>query len=312
MLSRTTLPLLLAALLVLTVSGCHGSTAETGGPGAGSEGPGPESDRQLNVTLLLDLSDRIDPMVSPATPSHRDRDIEAAAAVADAFVAEMEAKGAFMAKGRIRTLFSPAPNDADVNAISQSLARDLRDMSPADKKGVHDNLQAEYREGLGRIYDAAIAEQNFVGADVWRFFADGDAANMAVDPDPGVRNVLVILTDGYAYHANTVHREGNRTSYVTGPFLASEGLRDPTTWQERFEREDYGFLDPGVDLPGLEVLVLEVTPSEGHPGDFAVLKAYWSGLLEAMEVERYEILKTDLPTNTRPLIRTFLAGDAPA
>lgn len=283
----------------------------TGCNGVDDVDPAPSPDaatQQLNLTLLLDLSDRIDPTVSPATPPHRDRDLEAAAAVAEAFVAEMEAKGAFQAKGRIRTLFSPPPNDAEVNAIAQSLARDLRAMSPADKKGVHDNLPAEYRDGLGRLYDAAIAEGDYVGADIWRFFADGDAANLAVDPDPHVRNVLVVLTDGYVYHAHSTHGDGNRTAYVTPVLLGQRGLRNPGTWRDRFEAGDFGFLDPGVDLPRLEVLVLEVSPSEGHPGDFAVLEAYWEGLFQDMEVGRYRILKSDLPANTKPLIADFLKG----
>lgn len=303
------LALSLACLLSLGMAGCNGDGAVPPAEGAASEVAPPSlPDRQLNLTLLLDLSDRIDPDVSPATPSHRDRDLEAAAAVADAFVAEMEAKGAFEAEGRIRTLFSPPPNDAEVNAIAQGLAKDLRGMSPAEKKGVHDNLPAEYREGLGRIYDAAITERNYIGADIWRFFADGDAANLAVDPDPDVRNVLVILTDGYVYHEHSTHSDGNRTAYVTPVLLGRNGLRDPGAWQERFELGDFGLLDPGVDLPRLEVLVLEVAPSEGHPGDFAVLKAYWEGLFQDMEVGRYEVLKTDLPTNTKPLILDFLNG----
>lgn len=293
----------LACFLAFALVGCNGED-----PPPPPEDTPEISDRQLNVTVLLDLSNRIDPAASPATPSHRDRDLEAAAAVADAFVAEMRAKGAFSAEGRIRTIFSPPPNDADVNAIAASLAKDLRGMSPADKKTVHDGLSQEYRMGLGRIYDAAIKEQNYVGADIWRFFADGDAQKLAVDADPNVRNVLVILTDGYAYHLDSVHREGNRTSYVTAPFIASAGLREPGKWRERFVAGEFGFIDPGVDLPRLEVLVVEVSPSAGHPGDFAVLKAYWEGLFQAMEIGRFEILKTDLPTNTRPLILDFLGG----
>ncbi|HIL58567.1 MAG TPA: hypothetical protein EYG39_11745 [Rhodothermales bacterium] len=266
--------------------------------------------RALTRSLLLDLSDRVDPEVSPATPSHRDRDLAAAAAVVEAFVAEMRAKGAFAAEGRIRTLFSPTPADAAVNEVAQGLTTDLGGMSPADKKGVHDGLGAEYQEGLARIYDAVLAERNYVGADIWRFFADGDAANLAVDPDPAVRNVLVVLTDGYAYHEATVHREGNRTSYLTGSLLEGEGLRDVGGWEQRFREGDYGFVDPGVDLPSLEVLVLEVAPSEGHPGDFAVMRAYFGKMFEEMEVARYEVLKTDLPANTRPLIQQFLDGGA--
>lgn len=295
----------------LLLAAC-GDPSANGGIGSAEDrdpsGTGASPDTQLNVTLLLDLSDRVDPEVSAAQPPHRDRDLEAAATVTEAFIEEMEAKGAFRAEGRIRTIFSPPPSDAGVNAIAQSLATDLRGMSPADKKVVHDSLPAQYRSGLSQIYDAVIDEQNYIGADIWRFFSDGDARNLAIDTDDSVRNVLVVITDGYVYHAHSTHREGNRTAFVTPVLLRREGLRDANSWRERFDEGDYGFIDPGVDLPELEVLVLEMSPSDGHPGDFAVLRAYWEDLLESMEVERYEILKTDLPTNTKPLILDFLDG----
>lgn len=302
---RRPAPLLLVlALFAVGTAGCDPDVVDPPPPQ-----PPPadsEDDRQLNLTLLLDLSNRVDPEQRPATPPHRDRDLEAAAAVAEAFVADMRAKNAFQAEGRIRTLFSPAPPDAEVNTIAQGLSKDLRAVDPAEKKAIHDGLPGEYREGLARIYDAAIEEQDYVGADLWRFFKE-DAQNLAVDPDPNVRNVLVVLTDGYAYHTDSVLREGNRTSYVTGPLIEGEGLR-AAGWREAFEAGDYGFIDPGVDLPRLEVLVLEVTPNEGHPGDYDVMRAYWEGLFQDMEVPRFEILKTGLPAHTGPLIRRFLAG----
>lgn len=264
---------------------------------------------QLNVTILLDLSDRVDPETNPATPSHRERDLAAVGAVVNAFVSEMEAKGAFAAESRIRTIFSPAPIEPDVNEIAQGLSQDLRGMSPAAMKVVHDSLAGTYRSGLGRIYDAVLEQSNYVGADVWRFFKDGDAERFAVDPDPDVRNVLVILTDGYAYHEDTVLREGNRTTYVTGPLLVAEGLRDVASARERFDAGDYGFLDAEVNLPNLEVLVLELDPADGHPGDFEVLKAYWEGWFDSMGITHFVALKSDLPTNTRPLIRDFFQNE---
>lgn len=298
--------LLLAASLVaaLAAGACNGGDPA---PGADATAAPAEAERQLNVTLLLDLSDRVDPGVSPAVPSHRERDLAAVEAVVDAFVRDMRAKGAFEAEGRLRTIFSPPPADPAVNEIARSLAVDLRGMGPAEKKAVHDSLAARYLAGLGRIYDAVLSSSTYDGADLWRFFKDGHAANYAVADDPAFRNVLVVLTDGYAYHAQSTDREGNRTAYVTGPLLDREGLRR-SGWRERFESGDYGLIDPGVALPDLEVLVLEVDPAEGHPNDLDVLRAYWSKWLDEMGVARYEVLQTDLPTNTAPLIRRFFDG----
>ena len=298
----------LFVLLAFVTSGCGPDPETTTDPGSSPTTTAAPSDQQLNVTVLLDLSDRVSPEAHPASPPHAERDAEAVGAVVEAFLAEMQAKGAFASKGRIRTLFSPTPDNAEVNAVAQRLSKDLRGMGPADKKAVFDGLAAEYESGLEAMYASVLSQDEYVGADVWRFFKDGDAARYAVDPDPGVRNVLVVVTDGYAFHEQSRDRQDNRTAFVTGPFLDGEGLR-ASGWRETFDSGDYGFIDPGVQLPNLDVLVLEVDPAEGHPNDLDVIKAYWSKMFEEMGVQRYEILKSDLPTNTRPLILQFLRGE---
>jgi hypothetical protein len=54
------------------------------------------------------------------------------------------------------------------------------------------------------------------------------------------------------------------------------------------------------------VLVLEVNPSKVHRNDDEIIKRYWGDWFENMNVERYKILTTDVPENTKPMINEFL------
>ena len=55
-------------------------------------------EKQLNITILLDLSDRIEPTKYPSSPEHFERDIEVVNYFTELFKKDMTKKGAFMAK----------------------------------------------------------------------------------------------------------------------------------------------------------------------------------------------------------------------
>lgn len=62
--------------------------------------------RQLNINILWDLSDRIDSLTNPASPQHYERDIKAIETITSFFKKDMEKRGAFKAKGRIRVFYA--------------------------------------------------------------------------------------------------------------------------------------------------------------------------------------------------------------
>lgn len=294
----------LGAALFLLAAAC-GNPNETGG----SPGGTPVAEElQDNICILLDLSDRIEPSLHVASPSHRDRDIASVGVVIQYFRSQMVSRGAFFAKGKVRALFSPPPSSPGVNEVASALRIDLSAVDPQEKKNVYDNVADWYEEGLGEIYTSMIDSKDYVGADIWRFFAEGRAADYCIDPSPDYHNTLIILTDGYLYHEDSVERIDNRTSYVTGPLLSREGLRE-SGWKAKYSERNYGIIDTPT-LPGqLSVLVLEVNPSQSHAGDYAVLESYWSSWFEQMGVDRYRILKTDIPANTKETIERFLSGN---
>ena len=93
---------------------------------------------------------------------------------------------------------------------------------------------------------------------------------------------------------------------MTGPFLEKAGLRNNPGWQKKFEEEDFGFITRRKDLNKLEILVLEINPSPVHRNDDEIIKRYWSKYFDEMGVKKYKVITTDLPSNTKELIRIFL------
>ncbi|MBS1572367.1 MAG: hypothetical protein JST62_08260 [Bacteroidetes bacterium] len=261
-------------------------------------------DKQLNITFLLDLSDRIEPSKYPASPEHYQRDEAIVKNFVDIFKNDMNKKGGYKAKGKMRVIFSPQPQDANINRIASGLNIDLSKMQPAEKKNVFNELNNKFSGNLSKIYDLTLAQKNYIGSDIWRFFKN-DVKDYAVTDDQNYRNILVIVTDGYVFHKDSKIQEKNRTSFLTPESIGANGLRN-SDWKQKFEQGDYGFITSRKDLQNLEVLVLEINPEGNNLKDEDIIKAYLSKWFEEMGIKKYEIYNSDLPVNTKTRIEKFL------
>lgn len=259
-------------------------------------------DKQLNITFLLDLSDRIEPSKYPNTPEHWQRDIAVIDEFVEIFKKEMNKNGNLNMKGKMRVLFSPAPKDESINEIAKALDVNTADMKPAEKKEVYKTIVENYQNGLKQIYDKTISTKNYIGSDIWKFFKN-DVKDLAIDSDKNkYRNILVILTDGYVYHENSKIKEGNRLSYILPKTSKEMGL-DGADWK----KIDFGLIAPTKDLENLEVLVLEVNPSKySSKYEEDIQKEVLSKWLTEMGVKKFEIYKTDIPQTTKKRIENFM------
>lgn len=267
-----------------------------------------ESDdsKQLNITFLLDLSDRIEPSKYPNTPEHWQRDIAVIDEFVEIFKKEMNKNGNLNMKGKMRVLFSPAPKDESINEIAKALDVNTADMKPAEKKEVYKTIVENYQNGLKQIYDKTISTKNYIGSDIWKFFKN-DVKDLAIDSDKNkYRNILVILTDGYVYHENSKIKEGNRLSYILSKTSKEMGL-DGADWKSKMKEIDFGLIAPTKDLENLEVLVLEVNPSKySSKYEEDIQKEVLSKWLTEMGVKKFEIYKTDIPQTTKKRIENFM------
>ncbi len=263
------------------------------------------ANKQFNITFLLDLSDRIEPTKHPNTPEHHQRDIAIVNHFIDMFKADMEKKGTFMSRGKIKIIFSPKPQDPEINNIASKLSVDLSACkNPKEKKEIFDNLTNDFSKNLKIIYDKTIQTKKYIGSDIWRFFKN-DVKDYAIVNNDNYRNILVLITDGYLYHENSKNKNKNRTAYLSPKTIRKNGLRN-SNWKTRFEQGDYGFITERTDLEDLEILVLEVNPSKKHLDDEDVIKAYLSKWFTEMNVKKFKIYNTDLPEYTKSRIEKFI------
>lgn len=270
------------------------------------------ANKQLNINILWDLSDRIDSLKNPSAPQHYERDIEVIKTIVSIFREDMKNKGAYKAKGKLRVFFSPVPENAAINSIARNLVCDLSEFSGEGankkKKSAYDSIEQRFSNNANRIYKLAVDNnknrKQWDGSDIWRFFKN-DVKEYCIDNDSGYRNILVILTDGYIYHKDSRMKDGNKTTYILPENL--KAFRKSNKWKEVFDSGSYGLIASRHDLQNLEILVLEVNPSVDNKNDEDLIKAYLEKWFEEMGLQKgnYAIYNSALPEYTRNKIESF-------
>ncbi|MDR2125633.1 MAG: hypothetical protein LBP63_02220 [Prevotellaceae bacterium] len=274
-------------LSLLIISSCNAQKKDTN--------PQP---KQLNISILLDLSDRI---IQPATPSHVERDKEIIKSITEYFKKDMEKRNAWRAKGKIKVLFYPLPQDVAINDIAKQLKIDCSTMDNKQKKEVYDAITELFAKNISKIYNQA-KTTDYPGSDIWRFFKD-DIEDYCIERDTNYRNILIILTDGYIYHKNTYFNNGNRYSYLLKENVKK--VNSPTNWMQQIDKTDFGLIKACDNLNRLEILVLEISDDANKTNE-DVLKYVIEKWFKEMNVSRYKIYSSDLPDNTKMRIDNFL------
>ncbi len=255
----------------------------------------------LNISFLLDLSDRISPQkYANESMEFYQRDVAYIRSVSEAFVSHLKGKKVRGMNDKIQLYFDPEPLNQSINKISNDLRYHVNRSNASLE--ILDEIEHMYSEKPLEIYEYAIKDAKYVGSDTWRFFKT-KISDYCIEDD--YRNILVVLTDGYIYHMDTKIMEGNRSSYLT-PQLVKELKLNDKDWKGKIENKEFGFISTGMDLSNLEVLVLGINPSKNNPYEEDVIMKYWRDWLEDMKVKRYEIKTAELPSNMDKIIKEFI------
>lgn len=254
-----------------------------------------------NISILLDLSDRISlKKNSNPTMEYYERDLGYIKSVSEAFTQHLKTKRIRQIDDKMQLFFNPEPLDPKINSISENLriAIDKNNVS----KDFLNSINANYASKTSKIYDSAIKDDHFIGSDIWNFF-DTKVEDQCVEDK--YRNILIVLTDGYMFHENSITTEGNRTSYITSKLIQKNGLNS-SEWKKKFDEQDFGFIKVNDDLSNLEVLVLGINPDKKNPYEEKVIKAYWTKWFTEMNIKHFEIKNADLPSNMEKIIQDFI------
>jgi hypothetical protein len=294
---------LLFLFLALFFFGC--ASEDNKSAGGNNNADASKSKKQLNISILLDLSDRISPKEHPSIPEHFQRDTAIIKLFAEYFKRDMAQRGTYMAKGKIKVFFSPQPPDPNINILASKLNIDLSKMDNKHKKEIYDTITKTFPSNAYKIYSTTISNNKWIGSDIWRFFKN-DVKDYCIEKDTNYRNILVLFTDGYIYHQNSMDNIGNRYAYILPQLFTKYNLRNNPPWESIIEKNDFGLITKRNDLQNLEVLVLEVTPSESNINDEDIIKKIIYKWFNEMGIKRSVIYSSDLPEYTKQRIFDFL------
>ena len=241
--------------------------------------------KPLNISVYLDLSDRLQ---RELTPAQFERDTAIICHLVDKFITDCQTNGKIInSKNHFQIFFYPAPNSSEIAVLAKGLNVDLSKTQIAEKKVELNAMKERFTSNLQKIYEGAIKDQQFVGSDIWGFFSNKTVDNLCIRP--GYRNILVILTDGYLYHAANKTSEGNAYSYIT---------------QQTVQNPNSSLLVKRDGLEDLEVLMLEVNPLQPSQREkmISVLEEWF----RSMGVKHFVVSDTDMPVNTEAYIDNFI------
>ncbi|MBO4876018.1 MAG: hypothetical protein J5542_12000 [Bacteroidales bacterium] len=254
--------------------------------------------KPLNITILLDLSDRI---TKSNNPSNTERDIAIVKHVISKYKNDISQRRVVLMDGCLKVLFYPTPDDPSMatlaNDLEISVSKNTQNLTQLATTSM---LEDKFEKNLRTIYEKALKQNKWPGCDIWNFIKNKQNLYMK---DANYRNILVIVTDGYVYHQNARFNSKKRYSYLLGSNIAP--YRDPVNYNTKIQNDDFGLISTKNDLSGLEVLVLEVNPEQGKPVDYDIIKLVLSNWFKEMGASKCEVYQTDLPSNTKVNIDKF-------
>lgn len=246
--------------------------------------------KPLNITIYLDLSDRLNNGAGGIHEPQMLRDTALISHIVDKFINSVVSRKIVPCTDNFRIVFYPTTGISGASDISNKLSFDLGQVQPADKKRLLLSMKTTIQNNLSHIYNETIQNKNWVGSDIWGYF-DSKIGISCVKKD--YRNVLFVLTDGYIYHKASAVSFGNNTySYLTCSVINRPDMK----------------LQPGSKkLPNLEVMFLELNPQPQT--DLHKQKRIIGTWLDSMDIKHYDIVETDVTGNTKDAIDNFLRNN---
>jgi len=291
---------------VIRSDGSGASTTEPRSP-TPSTGAGPTARPvDLNIIVLLDLSDRISPALHPR---QADRDKQIVRTLVDLFEARVRSRLFVASRDRLRIAIAKQEGSGyEPSQFADAMSIDMRAIFQHGRPAF-DRHKARLLAAVDELYAAATQSTRYTGANIPLFFRDHVRGYIeATEPGRALRNVLFVLTDGYIALDGAVrarlHDEGHRTTDMR---LAQ--FRGLPNWERVFDAGDHGLIVPERGLcNGLEVAVLEINLDPQHQDDKKLLFKYWRKWLTEMGCAKTDLALTeDASSQTASAIARFLA-----
>lgn len=267
-----------------------------------------KKEKNLNISILLDLSDRIDTTKHKnQTMQYYQRDLGYIRSITEVFTTHLKSKRVFFINDKIRVFIDPEPQSPEVNSLVQGLRYSFTKNTV--KQSEVESLTNTYQHNATTLYEQALKDRQYDGSDIWNFFKR-NVKDYCIDDNHS--NILVILTDGYMFHKDSKYKNSNRSSYLTSKTIRIAGLNSPN-YKDLIQKKDFGFITEQEGLEDLKVLVIGVNPNKalGNPYEGDIIEEYWEKWFKEMGISKSKskIVQADLPANTNDLIKDFILKD---
>lgn len=272
----------------------------------------------LNVSIFLDLSDRISPVRSPnAAMDYWKRDHEYLKTIVGSFQNHLRNKRVSTIDDNIKLRVHPLPHDIlEINEMIKEL-----DMHFDKDNATLDNICSIYpiyMDHVAHLYESMLEQKEpaakkgideYPGSDIFGFFKS-NVKDYCIKE--GHRNILFILTDGYEYYKDNGRKkdQNNKSNHILSSSLRDWGF-NASNYKIKLENEGYGFEVVTSGLEDLEVYLIGLAPKQSWEQD--VLLHYWMNWFEAMGVKNFQngngrkyIKEADLPANIDNAIQEFI------
>ncbi|MBN8706511.1 MAG: hypothetical protein J0L62_11605 [Bacteroidetes bacterium] len=275
-----TLGFLFAAGVLITISVSGGEETE----------PAPVVREAINLTLLLDLSDRISPAEHP---DQWTRDTAMISVIGKYFREKVKSELYLNSADQFRILVAPQPTGNE-NALSANLDQldlDLSSVPAVQKKRETDRFFAGFRPSTNSLYQSAVSEPTFAGADIWRFMAfDLTRYFVPSSPTVKVRNILIILTDGYIQFESRFLAGRPADEHFQSWMSAEKVIRDPRL-KAQIANGESGLIPVNLKDQKWEVIVAEFRQkNQLNPSERQILEDYWTNWMKSSKVQRFEMI----------------------
>jgi len=251
-----------------------------------------------NVTILLDLSDRI------TTGNQMERDIEIIQKVFNIFEERQKRMGYITSRDIFRVaVASQKGSEIDFFGLGKDLMISMRGMT----KPKFDKLKAKFINGVKELYTQA-ENSPTTGSDIYSFFKDNLNGYIVKSTDKvKYYNKLFILTDGYLVFDKKIAANRPKGTYISLNSLKK--LRKVKDWEGSFNKHKLKLNSFPLDIHNLQIQMLEVNPEnpEDNVNEFDVLKKIWTIWFEDLGVYEASIVKRENHLgNIEAPIRKFL------
>ena len=273
--------------------------------------------KNLNISIFLDLSDRISPTFNPnPAMEYWKRDLGYISSISKAFEIHLRNKKTILMRDKIKLFLHPLPeNISDIDNKVKTLDKDFT-RENATLVNIC-SISEDYNQFSNFIYSKTLEQKepvakqgkdDYPGSDIFNFFKS-KVKDYCIKENH--RNILFLLTDGYMYMSGTNNKDSaNKSNYLLSKELARWGFNSKN-YQSKLSNEGFAFQVPVTGLDNLEVFIIGLAPKNSWELD--VLNSYWSKWLKEMGVKNFQnenwsryLKKADLPSEVDELIQNFI------